>query len=283
MADLAESLAKYEFYHIIDLGNGLRTKGYPSLVPVQAPVLDAIGSIEMAGKSVLDIGCRDGLFCFEAERRGASRILGIDNNLSPGAVEVLIPHFGSKVQMREVNLYDFASDERFDVVIFAGVLYHLRFPAFGLKRIADAMAPGGTLIIETGMLLSFLQHPFIFTPAPEESPYDPTSVTFFNERALISTLESLGLSKIKCRSVLSPSMDRYEDMEAFRASKEFAAAGPEQILIGRATYVCQRAQEKADLNSYWYGVHNLNTDPGAADEFLKSYGQELKFKPASQD
>ena len=53
-----------------------------------------------------------------------------------------------------------------------------------------------------------------------------------------------------------------------------------QILIGRATYVCQRAQGRADLNSYWYGVHNLNTDPGAADEFLKSYGQELKFKPA---
>ena len=57
----------------------------------------------------------------------------------------------------------------------------------------------------------------------------------------------------------------------------------EPILIGRATYVCQRAQERADLNSYWYGVHNLNTDSGAADEFLKSYGQELKFKPVSQD
>jgi len=168
-------------------------------------------------------------------------------------------------------------------VIFAGVLYHLRFPVLGLKRIADAMAPGGTLIIETGMLLSFLKHPFIFTPPPEESPYDPTSVTFFNERALIATLESLGLSKVKCRSVLAPSMDRYEDMEAFKASKEFADAGPEQILIGRATYVCQRTEEKADLNSYWYGVHKLNTDLGAADEFLKSFGQELKFKPASQD
>jgi len=135
-----------------------------------------------------------------------------------------------------------------------------------VARIADAMAPGGTLIIETGMLLSFLKHPFIFTPAPEESPYDPTSVTFFNERALISTLESLGFSKIECRSVLSPSMGRYENMEAFCASKEFGDAAPEQILIGRGTYVCQRAQEKADLNSYWYGVHNLNTDSGAADE-----------------
>jgi tRNA (mo5U34)-methyltransferase len=283
MSDLAEALAKYEFYHIIDLGNGLKTNGYPSLIPVQAPVIDAIGSINMAGKTVLDIGCRDGLFCFEAERRGASRIVGIDNNLSPGAVEVLIPHFNSKVQMREANLYDFASDERFDVVIFAGVLYHLRFPVLGLKRIADAMAPGGTLIIETGMLLSFLKHPFIFTPAPEESPYDPTSVTFFNERALISTLESLGISNVKCRSVLSPAMDHYEDMEAFRASKEFSSAAPEQILIGRATYVCQRAQEKADLNSYWYGVHNLNTDSAAADQFLKSFGQELKFKHGSQD
>jgi SAM-dependent methyltransferase len=54
--------------------------------------------------------------------------------------------------MEKHNLYDFAvpSNNRFDLVIFAGVLYHLRFPFLGLKRIADALKPGGRAIIEKG-------------------------------------------------------------------------------------------------------------------------------------
>ena len=55
---------------------------------------------------MLDIGCRDGLFAFEAESMGASEVIGIDNDLSKAAVEFLIPFLKSKVTMYEMNLYD---------------------------------------------------------------------------------------------------------------------------------------------------------------------------------
>jgi tRNA (mo5U34)-methyltransferase len=41
------------------------------------------------GKRVIDIGCRDGMFSFEAERMGAAEVTGIDNDLSTAAVEFL--------------------------------------------------------------------------------------------------------------------------------------------------------------------------------------------------
>jgi 2-polyprenyl-3-methyl-5-hydroxy-6-metoxy-1,4-benzoquinol methylase len=117
-------------------------------LPLQAPIMDELHRHDLTGKRVLDIGCRNGLFSFEAEKMGASEVVGIDNDLSPGATEFLIPYFNSKVQMRAVN----KTDEPFDFVLFAGVLYHLRFPFLGLKKIADAMKPGATLIIENSML-----------------------------------------------------------------------------------------------------------------------------------
>jgi SAM-dependent methyltransferase len=271
MTDLLKALAAHQFYHIIDLGNGLQTPGLASLAPVQAPVLDALRKSDLRGKRVLDIGCRDGLFSFEAERLGAKRVLGIDNDLSRGAVEVLIPHFRSKIETRQANLYDFTTEERFDVVIFAGVLYHLRFPAFGLKRIADCMANGGVLIIETGMLLSHTDHPFVYTPAPKDSPFDPSSVTFYNEAALVATLESLGFEAVECHSILSPDGNRYEGLAAFQASAEYQNANHAKPLVGRGTYTCRRANAHEGLDRYWYGTHSLHTCKEDADRFLADF------------
>jgi 2-polyprenyl-3-methyl-5-hydroxy-6-metoxy-1,4-benzoquinol methylase len=89
-------------------------------VPGQQKTLRALKKIDFAGKRVLDVGCRDGLFSFEAERRGAAEVIGFDNDLSAGAIELLIPYFGSKVRMERMNLLDLKPDTfgTFDVVIF---------------------------------------------------------------------------------------------------------------------------------------------------------------------
>ena len=60
----------------------------------------------MKGKRVLDIGCRDGIYSFEAEKMGAKEVIGIDNDISKPALEFLIPYFNSKVKMFEMNLFD---------------------------------------------------------------------------------------------------------------------------------------------------------------------------------
>lgn len=192
---LSARLAEYQWYHIIRLTATLATPGNPDFAKTHPPVLRQMDSIDFQGKRVLDVGCRDGLFSFEAERRGAAEILGIDTNLSRGAIEVLIPLFQSRVQMRELSLYELVPEEhgRFDVILFPGVLYHLRYPFQALKSLADLLPDGGRMLVETGIFTDGDQRALLFCPIGEESPYERSSVTFFNRKGMIDSLISFGL------------------------------------------------------------------------------------------
>lgn len=198
--EILQGIAQYKFYHRIQLTDTITTPGWADAVPAQNLCLKYLSSLDIAAKDVLDIGCRDGLFSFQAERMGAAKVVGIDNDLSRPATEFLIPFFKSRVQMRQLNLYDLRPDTfgLFDVVIFPGVLYHLRYPFWGLKSIRDAMKIGGHLLIETGIWLGEPDKAMLFCPIGKESPYkdDSTSCTFFNEKGLVDTVASLGFDTV---------------------------------------------------------------------------------------
>ena len=97
---------------------------------------------DMTGKSVLDIGCNGGFYSFEMKRRGAARVLGIDTDTgylaqARFAAEVQ----GLEVEFRQMPVWEIGSlGERFDLVIFMGVLYHLRHPLLALDLIHDHVA-----------------------------------------------------------------------------------------------------------------------------------------------
>ena len=103
-----------------------------------APALPA----DLTGKSVLDIGCNGGFYAIEMKRRGAARVLGIDfdeDYLAQArfAAEVT----GQDIEFRRLSVYDVGSlGETFDLVIFMGVLYHLRHPLLALDIIHDTVA-----------------------------------------------------------------------------------------------------------------------------------------------
>jgi tRNA (mo5U34)-methyltransferase len=98
---------------------------------------------DLSGKSVLDIGCNAGFYSIEMKRRGAARVVGID--FDPGylaqarfAAEVK----GFDIEFRQLSVYDVARlGEQFDIVIFMGVLYHLRHPLLALDLIYEHIAP----------------------------------------------------------------------------------------------------------------------------------------------
>ncbi len=268
------ALTRYSWYHCIDLGSGVQTPGLKNALPIQHPVMVELRRCDLAGKRVLDIGCRDGLFSFEAEKMGASEVLGIDNDLSPGATEFLIPWFQSKVRMRAVNLYDFVvpAAEQFDFVLFAGVLYHLRFPFLGLKRVADAMRPGGTVVLETAMWATRQSAAVLYCPAPEDSPYEPTSVTFYNDSGLTAALSSMGFSDIECRHVLSDDGNTHESWAEFLASAYWTEFDDSKIRIARAVYTAKKTSAQNDyLSEYWYGTHSLNSSDADAAKFLNQF------------
>ena len=89
------------------------------------------------GKTVLDIGCNGGFYCIEMKRRGAARVIGIDSDddylvQARFAAEIC----GVEVEFLKLSVYDVAAlAEKFDVVLFMGVLYHLRHPLLALDLI----------------------------------------------------------------------------------------------------------------------------------------------------
>src|SRR5947209_20630071 len=96
----------------------------------------------LSGNSVLDIGCNGGFYSIEMKRRGARRVVGIDHDpdylaQARFAAEVL----GLDIEFHQLSVYDVARlGERFDLVIFMGVLYHLRHPLLALDIIHDTVA-----------------------------------------------------------------------------------------------------------------------------------------------
>ena len=104
---------------------------------------------------VLDIGARDGFFTFEAERAAAREVVALDNE-SPHntgfaiAAELL----GSKATYVTENVYSLNPERygRFDLVLFLGVIYHLRHPLLALDRIHDVCSPEALLLLETHMI-----------------------------------------------------------------------------------------------------------------------------------
>jgi tRNA (mo5U34)-methyltransferase len=102
------------------------------------------------GWSVLDIGCNGGFYSFEMKRRGAARVLGIDTDehylrQARFAAEVT----GLDVTFERMAVWDVgALGERFDLVIFMGVLYHLRHPLLALDLIHEHVA-GNLLLFQS--------------------------------------------------------------------------------------------------------------------------------------
>lgn len=106
---------------------------------------------DLRGRSVLDIGCNAGFYSIEMKKRGAGRVVGIDSDeryLAQArlAAEVL-GHPG--IEYRKCSVYDVGSlGERFDVVLFMGVLYHLRYPLLALDLIREHVA-GELMLFQT--------------------------------------------------------------------------------------------------------------------------------------
>jgi tRNA (mo5U34)-methyltransferase len=98
---------------------------------------------DLTGKSVLDIGCNAGFYSFEMKRRGASRVLGIDHDpryLEQARFAASVLGF-KDIEFRRGEVWDVGSlGEKFDLVIFMGVLYHLRHPLLALDLIREHVA-----------------------------------------------------------------------------------------------------------------------------------------------
>jgi tRNA (mo5U34)-methyltransferase len=97
---------------------------------------------DLRGKTVLDIGCNGGFFSMEMKRRGADRVVAIDfdeDYLAQARFAAEVEKLD--IEFHRMSVYDVAElGERFDIVFFIGVFYHLRHPLLALDLIHEHVA-----------------------------------------------------------------------------------------------------------------------------------------------
>jgi tRNA (mo5U34)-methyltransferase len=149
------------WWHEIELAPGIVTPGDDSN-RMKLPILDALGlPRDLRGKRALDIGTSDGYFAFELEKRGAD-VVAIDfvpETYTGFATARKI--LGSKVEYRMDNVYNLTPESygAFDVVLFFGVLYHLRKPLAALDAIRSVMKEDAQVFIATMLLDEYVLLP----------------------------------------------------------------------------------------------------------------------------
>jgi tRNA (mo5U34)-methyltransferase len=102
------------------------------------------------GWTALDVGCNAGFYSFELARRGAL-VTGIDvdaHYLGQARWAAQEYGLGQNLTFRQMQVYDLArTDEVYDLVLFLGVFYHLRYPLLGLDIVARRARRG--LVFQT--------------------------------------------------------------------------------------------------------------------------------------
>jgi tRNA (mo5U34)-methyltransferase len=180
--------------------NGIRTPGRvdPAVELERYQVPE-----DLSGKTVLDIGAWDGFHSFEAERRGASRIVAVDSYAWKGSgwstkagFELAREVLGSNVEDREIEVLDLSPETVgvFDVVFFFGVLYHMKHPMLALERVASVT--GDRLFLATQGDLFGLRRPAAAFYPGDEMNSDSTNWWGPNAPAVEGMLEATGFRDI---------------------------------------------------------------------------------------
>ena len=137
-------LAETEFtgYQEVPLPHGLRVPGVS-----RAERADQVFSMDLSGRSILDVGTSYGVFPYEAISRGAAHAVGLEPNPRTHAVAKRIAELhGNRWEIREARVEELGADESFDVVLFLNVLHHVTDPVEAVRRLVRIC--NETMVIE---------------------------------------------------------------------------------------------------------------------------------------
>lgn len=187
---------------------------------------------DLSGRTVLDIGCNAGFYALEMKRRGADRVVAIDSDPRYLAQARLASELtGLEIELHCMSVYEVARlGERFDVVIFMGVLYHLRHPLLALDLVREHV------VRDVLVFQSMLRGSFSVSPVAEDYPFTETDVFESPDFPRMAFIEN--------RYATDPTnwwIPNRACMEAMLRSAGFTIeAHPEEEV-----YICRSASEEA--------------------------------------
>jgi tRNA (mo5U34)-methyltransferase len=269
---LIENLERLGWYHSIELPSGEVVQGIQTVEQLRHRIAQFPIPQDLTGKRVLDIGAWDGWFSFEMERRGAS-VLAIDNAKRTRflkARELL----GSKVDYQIADISRVTPRElgRFDIVLFFGVLYHLKHPLHALETVCD-------LSTDLALVESFVTDDGSHPDAPPVMEFYETTecVGQFdnwvgpNTSCLLAFCRTAGFARVDLQSVLA----RRAHVTCYRKWPPTAGATPAPGLICVENSVSRDHEFSAaadDYVSFWVRSAERDLNPGNVFPEIGGYG-----------
>jgi len=261
------------WYHSIELPNGEVTPGLQTIAQSKWRLHQFPIPEDLTGKRVLDIGAWDGWFSFEMERRGAS-VVAVDlvrNSKLLLARELL----GSKIDYQVASVYDLspATVGQFDIVLFLGVLYHLKHPLLALERVC-------ALTKEMACIESYVSGEL----EPDQKPclefYETTELCGQfdnwvgpNAACLLAFCRSAGFAKVSLESVV----DYRAHVTCLRKWETGPGGGPEPYIVCVENSVSHDHVFSASADDYvsiWFKA--AQTSLTAADVFPEIGGYAVR-------
>ena len=196
-SDLHRGAKAIGWFHSMDLGGGHWTDGHKTVEQMEAELGRWRFPEDLSGKTVLDIGCADGGFSVAAIRRGARSVLSIDEKMTAG-MGFLLRNKVFPLEFKQIDLFskEFMDLPTFDVIIFAGVLYHVQDPLEALKRVRSKTRE--LAILETHINESLgASVPYMVYYEANQLRADPTNWWGPNTLCLEAMLRTAGLQATK--------------------------------------------------------------------------------------
>jgi tRNA (mo5U34)-methyltransferase len=246
-------------YHSIELPDGSVLPGLQTIDHLRWR-LDHFGlPADLCGKRVLDVGAWDGWFSFECERRGAD-VVAVDCVALDTFIEAK-QLLGSKVEYLTLDVNELSARRlgRFDIVLFFGVLYHLRHPLLGLEKAVE-------LSTDLALIESFVIEP--------ESRQIPSVMEFYERGELGGQIDNWWGPSSEC-------------LVGMCRSAGFAQVELKDVTNQRAAVVCRRRWPQPETSAsgaapqLHAAVNNrtyVSVFHPAKDEYLCCY-----FKSAERD
>lgn len=237
LEDIRVRAEKTRWFHTMDLGSGIVTKGIYDPRP-RLPLLGL--PADLTGKTVLDIGAWDGFYSYECERRGAT-VLATDSFCWHGegwgtkdGFDLAHEAYGSKIKDKEIDVLELTPEAvgQSDVVLLLGVLYHMRHPMLCLEKVAAVTKD--LLILETEVDMLCVRRPAMAFYEKSELNSDDTNWCGPNPACVLAMLHAVGFEKAAVYSKI-PSLP-YRVLRAayrkFRNGTNFLAdIGRERVIF----------------------------------------------------